>query len=434
MILEAIKDVARHVACRYDSDPEVEWVRLDRHRTELALTLRAMDEHLPPPPARVLDCGGGPGRYAIELSKRGYEVLLFDLSLGNLSLARAKAGQASVTLAGVEHGTATDLGRFSDATFDVVLLMGPLYHLLEDAERRQALSEAWRVLKPGGQLYTAFITRYATMRYAAAREVNWILDELDTVQVGLETGVLPPHGEMGSSFVAYFIHPKQVKPLLQDAGFEVTTVLGVEGLVSMIEEGVNALEGEDWERWVDLNYQVSPDPCLHGGVEHLLAIAVKPWWRSVLRQIVLRLNAEGMTYKVVGGTSIALQGVPIRVSDIDIELRPEDAYRFQSLFPENVIKPVELCNNEIYRSHFGRFDFDGVIVEIMADLHRWEKNAWVPSMALTETVVDLKGLSVCAPWVEEETLAYIRRGRMGRVARCIPFCDAAKLDWLIRGE
>ena len=53
---------------------------MERHRTEFAVTLRALDEHLPPPPAHILDCGGGPGRYAIALAQRGYTVTLFDLS------------------------------------------------------------------------------------------------------------------------------------------------------------------------------------------------------------------------------------------------------------------------------------------------------------------------------------------------------------------
>ena len=123
------------IAAFYDQDPQHEWERMERHRTEFAVTLRALQEYLPPPPAAILDCGGGPGRYAIELARRGYAVILFDLSEGNLALARQKAEEAGVTLAGYEHGSALDLVRFADQTFDAVLLLGPLYHLVEEAER-----------------------------------------------------------------------------------------------------------------------------------------------------------------------------------------------------------------------------------------------------------------------------------------------------------
>src|SRR5512136_2362422 len=104
-------DLISHI---YDKDPQHEWERMDRHRTEFAVTLRAMHEYLPSPPARVLDCGGGPGRYAIELARQGYDVTLFDLSAGNLALAREKADEAGVMLAGVEQGTALDLSWFAD--------------------------------------------------------------------------------------------------------------------------------------------------------------------------------------------------------------------------------------------------------------------------------------------------------------------------------
>ncbi|MBN1936062.1 MAG: methyltransferase domain-containing protein [Anaerolineae bacterium] len=431
MPLQHIDAALQHVESRYDSDPGYEWERLNRHRTELAVTLRAFDEHLPPPPVRVLDCGGGPGRYAIELTRRGYRVTLFDLSRGNLALARDRVAEAGVTLDAYEHGTATDLSRFIDGSFDVVLLMGPLYHLLEEADRKQALAEVVRVLRPGGQLWTAYVTRYAPLRYAAAKEAG-VLDPSPQAERVLATGVLPPRGE--DSFVAYFAHPTEVTPTLRGAGLDVVEIWGVEALVSQHEEGVNTLEGEDWARWVDLNYRVSTDPCLHGGVEHLLALAVKPRWRAVLREIVTRLDAHGVAYKVVGGTSVALHGAPVRVSDIDLEMPPQDTYRFQALFEDSVIKPVELCHDDTYRSHFGRFNFDGVMVEIMGDLHRREGETWVPSMNQTETEVEFEGVRVRVPWLEEEMLACIRRGRLERVTRCMPFCDPGRLRALIRGE
>jgi len=263
-----------HIERAYDADPQREWARLERHRTEFALTMRALRQHLPTPPARVLDCGGGPGRYAIELAGLGYAVTLFDLSAECLRLAREKAAAAGVTLAAYAHGTATDLSRFTDASFAAVLLLGPLYHLLEENERHQALAEAYRVLQPGGVLFASFITRYAGLRWAAAEAPTWPLENRELTEFILASGQLPPRAEPG--FVAYFAHPTEVVPLCQGAGFAVVTVLGVEGVISMIEAGVNALSGEAWDLWVDLNYRLAADPTIHGCNEHLLAIAVKP--------------------------------------------------------------------------------------------------------------------------------------------------------------
>ena len=418
----------------YDQQPGHEWERLERHRTEFAVTMRALAAHLPPPPARVLDCGGGPGRYAIELARRGYDVTLFDLSAANLRLAQEKAAEAGVALAGTEHGTATDLSRFADDAFDATLLMGPLYHLLEEGERHQALVEAHRVLKPGGPLFAAFISRYAVPRWAAVNEPAWPLEHPELLERILATGVLPPQGEESLEFVAHFAHPTEVTLLCWRAGFEVVAVLGVEGLISAIEAGVNALSGPGWDAWVDLNCRVAADPSIRGYVEHLLAVAVKPRWRTVLRQIAQQLDEAGVAYKVGGGAAIALHGVPIPVKDLDLLTDVEGVYRFQGLFAEHVVEPVALREGEAWRSHLGCFDFDGVTVEVMGDLYRREAGRWVPATSATETTADLDGVPVRVPWLEEETLFYVQRGRLDRAAECLRHCDRDRLLTLLRGE
>jgi len=426
------------VARFYDAEAEHEWARMDRHRTEFAVTLRALAEHLPPAPARVLDCGGGPGRYAIELARQGYAVTLFDLAAGNLRLACEKANEAGVTLAGYKQGTATDLGRFADDSFDAVLLLGPLYHLLEEAERAQALAEAGRVLQPGGPLFAAFISRYAGHRDAARREPTWLVTEPAQAETLLTSGRLVgglEGGEGGPGFVAYMAHPTEVAPLFWRAGFEVLAVLGVEGLVSIIEDGgVNTLIGAAWDAWLDVNHRAAADPSIHGCVEHLLVVARKPRWRAVLRRIARQLDAAGVHYRVVGGAVPALHRVPLVVNDIDIETDAAGAYAFQAQFPDHVRQPVAFCTGDAYRSHFGRFDFVGVTVEVMGDLHRREGTGWMPTAAKTEALVNLDGVPVRVATLEEETLAYIRRGRLARAAECLPHCDHARLLALLRGE
>ena len=418
----------------YNQGAEKEWERLERHRTEFAVTLRALTEYLPPVPARVLDCGGGPGRYAIELARSRYQVTLFDLSPECLRLAEKKAGEAGVALAGYEQGTATDLSRFPDEAFDALLLLGPLYHLLGEADRHQALAEAWRVLKPGGLLFAAFISRYAVPRYTAVNDPAWPHEQKERLEMLLATGALLPRDKDELEFTAHFDHPTEVGPLCQSAGFEVLTILGVEGLVDQIEKEVNALSGETWDAWVDLNYQVAPDPSLHGSTAHLLVVAAKPRWRAVLRQIVQRLDEAEIAHKVVAGAAVALHGVPIPVKDLDLETDANGAYRFQSLFPDRVVEPVALRESETYRSHLGRFAFDGVTVEAMGDLHRREADGWVPTATATQTVVKLEGTPVHVFWLEEETLAYIRRERMERAAQCLAHCDRDRLLALLRGD
>ena len=259
----------------YDEHAREEWKRLERHRTELAVTLRALGEYLPSPPAKVLDVGGGPGRYAVELARRGYRVVLLDLSRACLELVREKAHEAGVELAGYEHGDARDLTRFGDGSFDAVLLLGPLYHLLAEEERRRAIREAWRVLRPAGLLFAAFITRYAVVRWAAKESPEWILKNRGRLEMVLASGVLRKHpGEPGFPS-AYLARPAEIVPLMESEGFETLDLVACEGVISMIEERVNELSGELWEAWVELNYRLGKDPSVHGAAEHLLYVGRK---------------------------------------------------------------------------------------------------------------------------------------------------------------
>jgi ubiquinone/menaquinone biosynthesis C-methylase UbiE len=254
----------------YDSDPQYEWERMDRHRMEFATTFRALETWLPHPPARLLDCGGGPGRYAVDLARRSYRVTLFDLSEGNLVFARRMANEAGVTLESIEQGTALDLSRFPAASFDAVLLMGPLYHLLARADRLRALREAARVLAPGGPLFAAFITRFAAHRYFAANDPERPLR--DPAFAGIERE--GHEGVRDQGFVAYYAHPDEVEPLLREAGLTTEAILGLEGILSRIGEvGINNLQGAAWEYWCDYTWRIARDPSIRGAADHLLAIA-----------------------------------------------------------------------------------------------------------------------------------------------------------------
>lgn len=257
----------------YDEYAPKEWERLEKHRTEFAVSMRALGEFLPRPPCAVLDVGGGPGRYAIELSRQGYSVTLLEISRGNLRLARQKAREAQVRLAGTIHANALDLSKLDPARYDAVLLMGPLYHLLSHGERVQAIQEAMRVLRPGGKLFAAFITRFAPFRYQAIGEPAWLVENPEYARQLLETGI---HDRPTQFAKAYYAHPDEVRPFMESCGLRTLSLVGCEGVVAEHEDKVNALTGKAWEAWADLNYKLGQDPTLYGASDHLLYVGIKP--------------------------------------------------------------------------------------------------------------------------------------------------------------
>ena len=256
----------------YEQDLHGEWERLERHRTEFGVTLRALAEFLPSPPAQVLDVGGGPGRYAIALAQQGYQVTLVDLSETSLVKAAEQAAAAEVHLAAIQQGNAVDLAAFGDATYDAVLLLGPLYHLTTLDDRARAVAETCRVLKPGGILFAGFLTRFSALRVCAKRFPEWLVAHPEYVEQLLTTGV--HQGEWGFT-MAYHAHPAEIEPFMTACGFTPLQLLACEGVVAHAEERINTLSGAAWEWWADLNYRLGKDPALYGSAVHLLYIGQK---------------------------------------------------------------------------------------------------------------------------------------------------------------
>ena len=256
----------------YNRNPEIEWARLDEHRTEFAVTLRALRDYLPPAPASVLDIGGGPGRYALTLAQQGYAVTLTDLAESSLDLAKRRARDAGVAIERILRADAVDLSSFAGASFDAALLMGPLYHLLTAQERARAVAEARRVLRPDGVIFAAFISRFAPFRDSAQGFPQWVVVNSARAERILATGV---DDEPKTFTKAYFARPDEIEPLMESAGFQTLQVVGCEGIVAGHEHAINELSGSQWDHWVDLNYRLGRERQLLGAADHLLYVGRK---------------------------------------------------------------------------------------------------------------------------------------------------------------
>jgi len=191
----------------------------DRNQVEWVRTCELLARWLPPAPAKILDVGGGPGRYAKHLTNQEYAVTLYDLVPVHVDQAAARGIDAHV--ADARHLPVTD------ASADIVLLMGPLYHLPEPADRAKALAEAVRALRPGGVLVAAALSRWARVFVRAAAEQlhdpAWHRHTLTTMHAGRV-----PDGDAWDQTV-YLHGVDELRAELMAAGLDQVHVVGVEG-------------------------------------------------------------------------------------------------------------------------------------------------------------------------------------------------------------
>jgi ubiquinone/menaquinone biosynthesis C-methylase UbiE len=238
---------------------------------ELARTQELLTRHLPAAPLDVLDVGGGPGRYAAWLADLGHRVTLVDPI--ELHVSQARALHPDVT---AEVGDARRLAQ-PDRSADAVLLLGPLYHLIDRADRMTALGEARRVLRPGGVLFAAAISRWASLWDLLLR-----LDLLHDPAVAGVVGEAVASGEHRGwdhdlFTTAYFHRPDDLAAEVSEAGFGGTELFNVEGPGFVLADLA--------DRWADPPRRealmqaarlVEREPSMLGASSHILAVGHRP--------------------------------------------------------------------------------------------------------------------------------------------------------------
>jgi ubiquinone/menaquinone biosynthesis C-methylase UbiE len=246
--------------------------RLDQgySRIEFERTKELLARHLPPPPARILDVGGGPGAYAAPLADAGYEVVLVDASPLHVRQAQElAAGRFSA-----EQGDARSLAA-ADESFDAVLLLGPLYHLTERDDRVLALREARRVLRPGGPAVAAAISRFASAidgMYAGylSHPEFWPIVQQDLADGQHRSAST----ELPAFTTAFFHRPEELESEVREAGLELEALLGVEGPGWLLADRLDDPVAR--EHILEVARLLEAEPSTIGTSAHLLAIGRAP--------------------------------------------------------------------------------------------------------------------------------------------------------------
>ncbi|EJD44376.1 hypothetical protein AURDEDRAFT_166466 [Auricularia subglabra TFB-10046 SS5] len=284
-------------AQRYNSIAALEKDRLHVHPIERELTLDTILTHLDLDTSsrklKIADIGGATGAYAFKLvdiaaaSPAGaVELHLRDISTSLLALAQQEQNrrlqrtpQNSAVLASIAHGSALDPALFPEdvrGTFDAVMLLGPLYHLVQKSERVLALKNALQLLRgTSGVVFAAFVCRHAHLRDIVVRDPGRLVTDAEFYQRYLATGAYvrtgPTPADNRSSY--HVESPHEVHSLVEEAGGRVIELVGVESILGGgLEAKLVDADEEVVKAWVGVLRQFSRDYSNLGAADHWLAV------------------------------------------------------------------------------------------------------------------------------------------------------------------
>ncbi len=249
---------------------------LDSNKLEKVRTLDILERYLPKPPAVVLDIGGATGVYSFKLAELNYDVYLIDIIPLHITKTKERNNLTKYKLKGIILGDARQLD-FPDHFADSILLFGPLYHLVDKEDRESTLKEAYRVLKPGGILFSVGISRYASL--IDGFQTGNILDEkfLPIVKQDLINGQHRNPTNITHYFTtSFFHHPNELYQEHIDAGFQSVELLSIESLLDLLGNiGDYLNDSEKSELLLTFMRQIEKETSLIGASPHIMVIARK---------------------------------------------------------------------------------------------------------------------------------------------------------------
>ena len=255
-----------------------EWKRLVKdpyHRLEFDTTMYFLTKYLPKR-GMVLDAGGGPGRYAIELAKLGHEIILLDLASELLKIAKKQIVKFNVSknVQGIIEGS-VDFLMFKDESFDAVICLGGvLSHIVDKKLRERAINEIIRVAKRGAPIFISVIGRMAAL-------VNELVNFPDEIIIEEVFHSIRDTGNYygGYGFAPCHLYlPEELEEELKRQKIKILKIVGLEGIASCHRKEVNRLfreYPEAWKIWWETHLKTCTHPSAVGISEHFLVICNK---------------------------------------------------------------------------------------------------------------------------------------------------------------
>lgn len=255
--LREIDDELERIARTYDIFNED--ARLNRSqaaRVEFLTTVRSVEKYLQPD-SRILDIGAGAGEYSLFFAKRGHEVSAVELADNNIRAFRNKlTPDLPIDL---RQGNAMDLSCFQDESFDIVLLFGPLYHLLSEADRQQCIAEARRVCRADGTLFFSFISNDMVFATEFVYDQNYF-----------ENGAYDRTTFKQENFPFVFFTVDECREMLKRGQIRILQEVASDGLSELLAERINRMDEPNYRQYLNYHFYCCEKPEMLGHSNHLL--------------------------------------------------------------------------------------------------------------------------------------------------------------------
>ena len=242
---------------------------LSRHgQVEYLTTMKYIYENLEGiDDPQILEVGAGTGRYSVTLAKQGFRMTAVELIEHNLEILRSKLdGTEPITAV---QGNALDLSGIPDKSFDLTMLLGPMYHLYTKEEKQQALSEAVRVTKQGGHILVAYCMNEPTV-------IQYVFG-LNHLHEVMDLNMLTPNWHCISEPKDLFelVRTEDITALDEQVPVKRIKLVATDGATNYKREFIDAMDDETFAKWMEYHFAICERQDLIGASHHTLDILQK---------------------------------------------------------------------------------------------------------------------------------------------------------------
>lgn len=222
--------------------------------------------------SRILDCAAGTGAYAFYLDEQGHNVSATDITPRHIEVIRNNMISKNYKM-DIAVLDATNMDILADETFDVVLNMGPFYHLITKEQREKCLSESLRVLKKGGLIVTAYISRYYVFQLVAMTDQKYL--DAALAQQLIQTGVLRHDDEKCFWTDTYYSTKDEMERVYKMHEIEIIDHFAQDGLTPLFSDKVDNWNEEQFKIWSEYHYSVCREEAILGASNHVIIVGRK---------------------------------------------------------------------------------------------------------------------------------------------------------------